>query len=241
MGNPATYGVTCGNGRRLAIQAGFPTASPARRVLEARARTLGFTDLAAYLADRYLDREHSLIAIARELGVTIHSVTIHIVRGLRDALGIRPHGGVRARGRCRQAANDQRVAARAAELGFASLRGYLTDRYTDQAWTIPQLAAELRVGERVVKRLLASMGVARVRATASIAAAAERGRAREAELVAERRRARLTALGFADLAEYLADRYVGKGWSLRRVRAELRVSVAWLRAELVRLGVPRRT
>jgi len=215
--------------RRLVIQASFPTLTADRRRLEDRARTLGFADLAAYLTDRYLDHEHSLVAIARDLGVTIH-----VVRGLRDALGIGSHGGVRARGRARQAASDQRAAARAAELGFGSLRAYLTDRYTDQAWAIPQLAAELGVGERVVKRLLPGMGVRRVRATAAIAAAAERGRARKAELVAERRQARLTALGFTNLAEYLADRYDGRGWSLRRVRAELRVSGVWLRGELVR-------
>jgi hypothetical protein len=57
--------------------------------------------------------------------------------------------------------------------------------------------------------------------------------------VAERRQARLAALGFATLAAYLEDRWVGKGWSLRRVRAELRVTAAWLRGEIVRLGVGR--
>jgi hypothetical protein len=128
--------------------------TPDRRTLEARAQALGFADLAAYLTDRYLHREHSLIAIGRELGATIH-----IVRGLRDALGIRPHGGLRARGRSRQAANDQRAAARAGELGFADLRGYLVDRYTHQAWTIPRLAAELGVGERIVTRLLHDLRV----------------------------------------------------------------------------------
>jgi hypothetical protein len=109
-------------GRRLIIRAGFPADSPDRRRLEDRARALGFADLAPYLADRYLDHGHILLAIAHELGVTIH-----IVRGLRDALGIQPHGGIRARGRWQPAASDQRATARAAELGFASLREYLTD------------------------------------------------------------------------------------------------------------------
>jgi hypothetical protein len=169
-------------------------------------RTLGYSDLASYLTDRYLHKEHSLPAIADELGVTIH-----VVRGLRDAFGIGSHGGVRARGRARQAASDQRATARAAELGFTDLRAYLTDRYTQRAWTIPQVAAESRVGERVVKRLLGSMEVRRVQATALVAAAAERGRAREAELVRVRRQARLAALGFADLGLCLADRYVRRG------------------------------
>jgi urease gamma subunit len=118
---------------------------------------------------------------------------------------------VRARGRSRQAANDQRAAARAAKLGFATLREYLTDRYTDQAWTIPQIAAELGVGEHVVQRLLRGLRVTRTRATASIAAAAQGGRAREAELVAQRRQARLAELGFADLAAYLTNRVVEAG------------------------------
>jgi hypothetical protein len=147
---------------------------------------------------------------------------------------------VRARGRSRQAANDQRAAARAAELGFADPRGYLVDRYSRQAWTIPRLAAELGVGEHIVTRLLDGFGVTRERATASIAAAAERGRTREAALVAKRRRVRLATLGFADLAAYLEDRCVGKGWSLRRVRAELQVRPAWPRKEAARLGVTRR-
>jgi hypothetical protein len=68
--------------------------------------------------------------------------------------------------RSRQAANDQRAAARAVELGFADLRGYLVDRYTCQAWTIPRLAAELGVGARIVTRLLHDLRVTRGRAAA---------------------------------------------------------------------------
>jgi hypothetical protein len=183
---------------------------------------------------RYLDQEYSLLAIARELGVTIH-----IVRRLRDALGICSHGGVRARGQARRTRNDQRAAAHAIELGFTDLRGYLTDRYASKAWTIPRVAAELGVGAHVTQRLLRGLGVTRTRATASIAAAARRGRAREAELVAQRRQARLVDLGFADLAAYLVDRVVGKGWSLRRARAELRVSKAWLGGQAAQLGITR--
>jgi AraC-like DNA-binding protein len=224
-----------GTGRRLVIQTTFSPATLDRRALEARVQALGFANLAAYLTDRYLDQERSLLAIAHELGVTIH-----IIRGLRDALGIRPHGGVRARGRSRQAANDQRAAAHAIELGFADLRGYLVDRYTGRAWTIPRLADELGIGESVVTRLLRTMGVTRIRATAPVAAAAERGQAQEAVLVAERRQARLAALGFATLAAYLQDRRVDKGWSLRRMRAELKVSAVWLRKEVAQMDIERR-
>jgi hypothetical protein len=43
-------------------------------------------------------------------------------------------------------------------------------------------------------------------------------------------------LGFADLAGYLRVRWVEQGWSVRRMRAELKVGRAWLAAELHRLG-----
>ncbi|HEV8651624.1 MAG TPA: hypothetical protein VG276_20080 [Actinomycetes bacterium] len=39
-----------------------------------------------------------------------------------------------------------------------------------------------------------------------------------------RRAARLAELGFADLAAYLQARYVEQGWSVKRMRAELRVA-----------------
>jgi hypothetical protein len=135
-----------------------------------------------------------------------------------------------------EAANDQHAATRAVELGFTDLRGYLTDRYTTRAWTIPQLAAELGVGEHVVQRLLRTLMVVRTRAPVSVAAAAARGRARCAELVAERRRARLVELGFCELERYLRAR-MGQGWSVKRMRAELRVGIVWLRHEAARLDL----
>jgi hypothetical protein len=215
--------------RRLVIHATVPVLAPAQRPLQARARELGFTCLAGYLADRYVQREHSLRRIAHELGTTIH-----VVRGLRDRLQIRSHGGIRARGRSRQAANDRHAAARAVELGFTTLRDYLSDRYTTRAWTIPQLAGELGVGKHVVQRLLRTLMVARTRAPVSIAAAAARGRARSAELVARRRQDRLAELGFDGVEEYVWAR-LGRGWSVRRMCAELGVGSAWLRGEVARL------
>jgi transposase len=188
--------------------------------------------LAAYLADRYVDQEHSLQGIADELGTTRAVVT-----GLRDELGIRSHRGVRARGRSRQAGNEQTAATRAAALGFNDLRGYLADRYTTKGWTISEIAIELGVGEKVAKRLRRALGVTRSRATARVAAAAQRGRARQAALAAQRRQARLVELGFDDLPGYLADRVGGRGWSQRRVVTELRVGREWLRREAAGLGL----
>jgi hypothetical protein len=51
-----------------------------------------------------------------------------------------------------------------------------------------------------------------------------------------RRAARLAELGFADLAAYLRARHVAQGWSIKRMRAELRVGRRWLVGELARLG-----
>jgi hypothetical protein len=53
-----------------------------------------------------------------------------------------------------------------------------------------------------------------------------------------RRTARLAELGFTDLAGYLKRRNVEQDWSIRRIRAELRVGRRWLVAELARLGLP---
>jgi hypothetical protein len=52
-----------------------------------------------------------------------------------------------------------------------------------------------------------------------------------------RRAARLTELGFEDLATYLRARHVEQGWSVKRMRAELGVGRRWLVGERARLGL----
>jgi hypothetical protein len=52
-----------------------------------------------------------------------------------------------------------------------------------------------------------------------------------------RRAARLAELGYADLVGYLSARHVEQGWSVKRMRAELRVGRRWLVGELARLGL----
>lgn len=56
---------------------------------------------------------------------------------------------------------------------------------------------------------------------------------------AERRRARVAALGFGELAAYLRVRRVEQGWPPARIGAELRVGRRWLRAQLNTLGLPK--
>jgi hypothetical protein len=49
--------------------------------------------------------------------------------------------------------------------------------------------------------------------------------------------ARLAELGFTTLETYLQDRYIGRGWSVRRLGAELGVGHGWLDQQLVRFGL----
>jgi hypothetical protein len=117
------------------------------------------------------------------------------------------------------------AAARVAALGFPSVRAYLVDRLAAQVWTLAQVAAELGAAAATLRRLLDQHGIRRVAPTRRqrAAAAAARGPQQETRAVEQRRQARLAELGFAALDEYLRDRYVGRGWSVRRLDAELGV------------------
>ena len=64
----------------------------------------------------------------------------------------------------RAALRDQAVArrrARMAELGFATERAYLLDRYVRREWGIARIKTELRVGSAVVPRMLDAAGIVR--------------------------------------------------------------------------------
>jgi hypothetical protein len=76
-----------------------------------------------------------------------------------------------------------------------------------------------------------------VRRTAMERAASEAGRRVQAVGWQARRAARLTELGFQDLAGYLQARRVEQGWSVKRMRADLGVGRRWLVGELARLGL----
>jgi hypothetical protein len=68
------------------------------------------------------------------------------------------------------------------------------------------------------------------------AAAAASGPRQQARAV-QRRQARLAEFGFTDVDEYLRDRCVGRGWSVRRLCAELGVGHGWPDQQLTRLGL----
>jgi hypothetical protein len=129
------------------------------------------------------------------------------------------------------------VATRVGELGFAGVRAYLVDRPAAQAWTLAEVAAELDAARSTLRRLLDHHQVRRVAPTRRQRAAgkAANGPKQQAR-AAQRRQARLAELGFEGLGEYLRDRYVGRGWSLRRLCAELGAGHEWVDRQLQRLG-----
>jgi hypothetical protein len=114
---------------------------------------------------------------------------------------------------------------------------YLVDRVVQQAWPLTDVAAELAAHRLTVRRLLDSYGIRWVRRTPAERAASESGRRVQAVSWQARRAGRLAELGFQDLAGYLKARYVEHGWSVKRMRAELRVGRRWLVGELARLGL----
>jgi hypothetical protein len=121
--------------------------------------------------------------------------------------------------RQRQRTAQRRVATRVAELGFGSVRAYLVDRLVAQAWPLAQLVEDLGAAPTTVRRLLDQHGVRRVGPTRRQRAVAGRGLGPRAQAHAaqQRRQARLRELGFGGIDEYLRDRFVGRGWSVRRL------------------------
>jgi AraC-like DNA-binding protein len=132
---------------------------------------------------------------------------------------------------------EERIAACVAELGFTNVRAYLIDRVVEQGWLLADVAAELAVHRLTVRRLLDRYGIRRVRRTPAERAAVESGRRMQAMGWQAQRAARLAELDFGDLAAYLQARHLEQGWSVKRMRAELRVGRRWLMGELARLGL----
>jgi hypothetical protein len=123
---------------------------------------------------------------------------------------------------------EERIAARVAQLGFADVGAYLVDRVVEQAWLVAEVAVELGAHRLTVRRLLERHGIRRARRTPKERAAAAAGRRVQSVGWQARRVARLTELGFQDLAGYLHVRHVEQGWSVKRMQAELRVGRRWL-------------
>jgi hypothetical protein len=199
------------------------------RRLDERARVLEFEDLRGCLQAR-CDAGHSIPRIAAELGVHDWQVQAALARsGVR--LAPRPQRLAAQRRRY----TEERIAVRVVALGFGDVDAYLVDRVVERAWLLADVAVELAAHRVTVRRLLARHGIRRVRRTPGGRAAADSGRRAQSVGWQAGRAARLAELGFADLAAYFKARRVQQGWSVKRMRAELRVGRRWLVRELARL------
>jgi AraC-like DNA-binding protein len=217
--------------RRLTIKNGFTVDDHRRRDLQQQARRLGFADLRACL-QTLLDDGWSIPQLAAHLATTQAAIR----RAITDHHIHQPPRRQQLV-RQRQHAAQQRVAARVAELGFEGVRAYLVDRLAAHAWTLAQVRGELGAAASTVRRLLDHHGVRRVAPTRRQRAAAAATGPQQQTGASERRQARLAELGFATLEAYLRDRPVGRGWSVRRLGAELGVSHGWLDQQLAWLGL----
>jgi hypothetical protein len=217
--------------RRLALAGGFAVDGGRDRRLQERASVLGFGDLRGYLQAR-CDTGSSIPQMAVELGVPDWQVQATLPR-LQVRLAPRPQ----RRAAQRRRYTEQRIAARVAALGFTDVGAYLADRVMQRGWLLAEVAAELAAHRLTVRRLLDHYGIRRVRRTPAERAASDQGRRVQAVGWQARRAARLAELGFQDLAAYLRARHVEQGWSVKRMRAELRVGRRWLVGELRRLGL----
>jgi AraC-like DNA-binding protein len=217
--------------QQLVIQGGFVVDDGRTRRLQQHARQLGVSDLRGYLQAR-CDDGYSLPALAEELGESEWTVG-QALATMGIMLAPRPERLARQRRRFAQ----RRIAKLVVELGFPDVRAYLADRLIRREWLLAEVAGELGAHRATVRRLMRQTGVQRRRRTARQAAAGERGRQVQSVSWQARRSARLAELGFADLADYLQCRHVEKGWSIKRMRAELRVNRTWLVGQMVRLGL----
>jgi hypothetical protein len=106
-----------------------------------------------------------------------------------------------------------------------------------RGWLLAEVAAELSAHRVTVRRLLDRYGIRRPWRTPREWAAAESGPRAHMVGWQARRAARLAELGFQDMAGYLKVRHMVQGWSVKRMRAELRVGRRWLVGELARVGL----
>jgi hypothetical protein len=190
--------------RRLSIRGGFAVIDQPQRRLHDHARDQGFAEIGSYLQAR-CQQQASPAQLASEL----HTTTV--VRRLLATADITPPPRRVTAARRRRSSTDQHLAARAAELGFASLGAYLADRAVTRRWPTTSIASELGVLPATVRDRLDRHRLPRQRATRRPRRAIQRQRA----CWAAKRHARLAALGFADVEGYLRVRRVEQGWSLR--------------------------
>src|SRR6266536_3025286 len=131
--------------RRLSISGGFTVIDQLQRRLHEHARAQGFADLGSYLQAR-CQQHASPTQLASEL-----DTTTTVVGRLLDQSDITPPPRRVTAAHRRRATTDQHLTARAVELGFASLREYLTDRAMARRWASTSIAGELGVQPATVR------------------------------------------------------------------------------------------
>src|SRR6266581_3969971 len=102
--------------RTLTLKGGFTVLDSDQRRLQDHAHGQGYSDLASYLQAR-AQQQASPAQLASELGTTPT-----VVRHLLDQAGITPPPRQVTAAHTRRGSTDEHLAARAAELGFASLQ-----------------------------------------------------------------------------------------------------------------------
>jgi len=214
--------------RTLTLKGGFTVLDPQQRRLDRHAHAQGHSDLHSYLQAR-AQQQASPAQLASEL-----DTTTTVVRHLLDTAGITPSPRRVTAAHTRRTSTDQQLTTRAAELGFASLQDYLTNRAITRRWPSTSIASELGVHPDTVRDRLDQQRLPRQRATRRPYRAIQQ----QTACWGAKRQARLAELGFADVEEYLRVRRIELGWSLRRMLAELRVGSAWLKDQMHHLRIP---
>jgi len=143
----------------LVLSGGFAVVDRQQRRLHDRVIALGFADLAGHLTAR-CQQHTNLAQLASELATTV------VARRLLDHAGLTPPPRRLSSSHQRRRATDQHLAARAAQLGFASLHAYLADRMTRQGWPLTQIASELGINEDTVRDRLDRHRLRRTRQSA---------------------------------------------------------------------------
>jgi hypothetical protein len=213
--------------RTLTLKGGFTVLDQQQRRLHHHAHAQGSSDLASYLQAR-AQQQASPAQLASEL-----ATTPTVVRHLLQQAGLAPSPRQVTAAHTRRSSTDQQLTLRATELGFASLRAYLTDRAMTCGWPSTSIASELGVHPDTVRdrldqhRLPASGRASGPTGRSSGRGSVGRPNARPAWPAWVRRR-----------GGRLGVRRVGQGWSLRRLLTELRVGSAWLKGQLQRLRIP---
>jgi hypothetical protein len=100
-----------------------------------------------------------------------------VIGRLLDQAGLRRHPRP-AHSAHHHRATDQRLQARATQLGFPDLPAYLTDRVVEQAWSLTQVASELDVNAKTVRGRLDRFGLRRSRQTPAQRDGSQRAAAR---------------------------------------------------------------